>query len=59
MKNFTPYFLDAAPAITVASVSEIPNLDPYFQALIMIVSGFTAIIRLWKSMRNDKKDKSE
>ena len=59
MKNFTPYLLDATPAITVASVSEIPNLDPYFQALVMIVSGFAAIIRLWKSIRNAKKDKSE
>jgi hypothetical protein len=37
---------DATPGIVAASTEIIPDLNPYVQAVILIISGVTAIIRL-------------
>lgn len=52
MNKVTPYLLDATPGVTAATVTEIPNLDPYLQAIILVISGITALVRLWKSVKN-------
>jgi len=44
--------MDATPGIAAATVSEIQNLDPYLQAIILVISGLTALIRLWKSVKS-------
>jgi hypothetical protein len=38
---------DATPGIVAASTEIIPNLNPYIQAVILIISGITALIRLF------------
>lgn len=37
---------DTAPGIIAAGTEAIPDLNPYVQAVILIISGITAIIRL-------------
>lgn len=59
MNKVTPYLIDATPGLAAASVSEIPNLDPYLQAIILVISGVTALVRLWKSIKNKPKQVNE
>lgn len=54
-----PFLLDTTPAILAVSATEIPNLDPYIQAFVLIASAITAIIRLWKSIKSDSNPKKE
>jgi|LakMenEpi03Aug12_release.lakeMendotaPanAssembly.Ray.scaffolds.fasta_scaffold4439616_2 hypothetical protein len=37
---------DTVPGIVAASTEVIPDINPYLQAVILILSGITAIIRL-------------
>jgi hypothetical protein len=38
---------DTVPGIVAASTEIIPDLNPYLQAVILIISGITALIRLF------------
>ena len=51
--------MDATPGVAAATVTEIPNLDPYIQAIILVISGITALVRLWKSVRNKPNKENE
>lgn len=55
MKHITPYLLDATPAITASGVSTIEGINPTIEAIILIISGITALIRLWNASKNPKK----
>jgi len=55
MKNLTPYLLDATPAITASGVTTIEGINPTIEAIILIISGITALIRLWNASKNPKK----
>ena len=52
----TPYLLDATPALTAATVTTIPDVNPYIQAVILIISGVTALIRLFQATRRPEKN---
>jgi hypothetical protein len=52
----TPYLMDAAPALTAATVTTIPDVNPYIQAVILIISGVTALIRLFQATRRPEKN---
>lgn len=54
--KLTPYLMDAAPAITAATVTEIPDFNPYIQAVILIISGITALVRLFQTTRKQPKN---
>lgn len=43
--------MDAAPALTAATVTEVPNINPYIEAVILIISGITALVRLFQATR--------
>lgn len=55
MKQIQNILLDVTPGATVAATGEIPDLNPYVQMVIIIISGITAVIRLWKSTQKEKK----
>lgn len=48
--------MDAAPALTAATVTEIPDVNPYIQAVILIISGVTALIRLFQATKRLEKN---
>lgn len=48
--------MDAAPALTAATVTEIPDFNPYIQAVILIISGITALVRLFQATRKEPKN---
>jgi len=56
MKQITPYLMDAAPALTAATVTEVPNINPYIEAVILIISGITALVRLFQATKKPKSD---
>ena len=55
MKHITPYLLDATPAITASGVSTIEGINPTIEAIILIISGITALIRLWNASKKPQK----
>ncbi len=48
--------MDAAPALTAATVTEVPNINPYIEAVILIISGITALVRLFQATRKPGND---
>lgn len=44
--RINPFLLDTTPGILAAGTEIIPDINPYLQAVILIISGITAIIRL-------------
>jgi hypothetical protein len=56
MKNLTPYLLDATPAITASGISQMDGINPTIEAIILIISGITALIRLWNASKKPKNE---
>lgn len=56
MKNLTPYLMDATPAITATGVTSIEGINPTIEAIILIISGITALIRLWNASKRPKNE---
>ena len=55
MKHIQNIVLDVTPGAMVAATDQIPDINPYLQMVIIIISGITAVIRLWKSTQKEKK----
>jgi membrane protein implicated in regulation of membrane protease activity len=53
-----PFLLDAAPALAAVTVPEIPEVDPYIQVFVLLISAITAVVRFWKSVKKDKQNKN-
>ena len=47
--------VDTIPGIVAAGTDIIPNLNPYLQAVILLISGITALIRLINFKKNPPK----
>jgi len=56
MKNLTPYLMDVTPAVTATGVTTIEGINPTIEAIILIISGITALIRLWNASKKPKNE---
>jgi hypothetical protein len=55
MKQIQNILLDVTPGAAVAATDQIPDINPYLQMIIIVISGITAVIRLWKSTQKENK----
>jgi len=48
--------MDVTPAVTATGVTTIEGINPTIEAIILIISGITALIRLWNASKKPKNE---